>query len=51
MKKFTFEQEYLFLEIEYDSGPPPKKTSQDTEQEDRGVVVIDCLNGNQEVFS
>jgi hypothetical protein len=49
MKKFTFEQEYLYLEIEYDSGAPPKKKPENIEEENRGIVIIDCLNGNQEV--
>jgi hypothetical protein len=49
MKKFTFEQEYLYLEIEYDSGAPPKKKIEDSEEEKRGIIIIDCLNGNEEV--
>lgn len=49
MEKFKFQQQYLYLEIEYDSCPPPEKKPEDIEEENRGIVIIDCLNGNQEV--
>jgi len=40
MKKFTFEQEYLYLEIEYVSGAPPKKKIEDSEEENRGGLSL-----------
>ncbi len=49
MEKFKFQQQYLYLEIEYDSCPPPEKIFEDSEEENRGAVIIDCLNGNREI--
>lgn len=45
MKKNDEQQEFLWLEADYFYDIRPEKEIQEKKIEERGITVLDCLNG------
>lgn len=49
MKKNDEQQEFLWLEADYFYDIRPEKEIEEKKIEERGAVILDCLNGYESV--